>query len=225
MKNTFSCFVGWLSCAAIAASLCSPMKAAAGSFFYHFDNVFSGTSPTGPSSWVDAQFTDVTPGTVNLTFSTTGLTGTEFVSELYLNLNTVLNPNTLVFTKTGGVGSFTDPTLSKGVDQFKADGDGNYDLLLGFATAGNGRFGVGDSITYQITGIPGLQASDFSFLSAPAGGSGPFLAATHVQSIGNGDSGWIAPTVLTPAPEPATVVVLGSGMLIWAAARRFRNRA
>ncbi|MDB6063817.1 MAG: hypothetical protein JWR26_25 [Pedosphaera sp.] len=201
------------------------MKAGAGSFFYHFDYVFSGTSPDGPSAWVNAQFTDGSSGTVNLTLSTGGLTGTEFISELYLNLNNVLNPNSLIFTLTSSIGTFSNPSISTGVDQFKADGDGKYDVLLGFSTAGTGRFGVGDSITYQITGIAGLQASDFDFLSAPAGGSGPFLSAAHVQSIGNGNSGWIAPTILTPAPEPATAVLLGSAMIIWAGARRFRNRS
>ncbi|MGB2936607.1 MAG: PEP-CTERM sorting domain-containing protein, partial [Phycisphaerae bacterium] len=96
------------------------------------------------------------------------------------------------------------------------DGDGNYDILVAFADGELGnRFTAGDSIHYTVTGIAGLTAGSFDFLSAPSGGHGPFLVAAHVRSIGpDEDSGWVA------TPEPASVGLLALGLGAVAALRR-----
>jgi len=56
------------------------------------------------------------------------------------------------------------------------------------------RFGVGDSVSFVITGA-GITASSFDVLSTPAGGHGPFKTAAHAQGIdpNASQSGWIAP--------------------------------
>jgi hypothetical protein len=192
--------------------LFSPLARA--SYSFQFDTVFSGTnSPAAPAPWVAVAFQDVTPGTVKVTISNPGLTGSEFIGGLYLNLNPGLNPNGLVFTPLSSSGGFTLPQVNLGTNQFRADGDGKYDILLSFDTADGMTFTGGDFVSYQVTGIPTLDSSSFDFLSQPAGGAGPFLAAAHVQSIGsNGDSDWIRPTQMTPVPEPSvalTTILLG----------------
>lgn len=133
------------------------------------------------------------------------LVGTEYVRSWYFNLDPALNPSDLVFSAPTKVGTFDDPSIVTGVNAFQADGDGLYDILVNFAFAPPGvRFDGTDSVTLTITGIAGLTANSFDFLSAPAGGNGPFHTASHVQGIGTGgdDSGWVT------VPEPASLGLL-----------------
>ncbi|MCK5113891.1 MAG: PEP-CTERM sorting domain-containing protein [Phycisphaerae bacterium] len=178
---------------------------------------FSGaTPPVGATPWLKATFDDGgTPGSVNLKLTTPNLSGTEFVSVWSFNLDPTLNLGDLAFSAPTKTGAFTDPVISTGVDAFKANGDGYYDIKLAFAKGGgtSKRFGVGDAVEYTITGIPSLTSSSFDFLSKPGGGHGPYTTAAHVQSIGSGgeDSGWVT------VPEPATmslVLLGGVGILL-----------
>ena len=90
-----------------------------------------------------------------------------------------------------------------------ADGDGKYDVLLTFGT-GNGKSGIvgpGTAvIDFTYTGPGTLNAGSFNFLSSPAGGAGPFFAASHIQ-LGGGVSGWVA------APE-ANFGLVGAVLLV-----------
>ena len=165
------------------------------------------------------------PGTVRLTISNANLTASENVDQFYINLNPAMNPNLLTFASAGSSGGFDAPTINEGVNAFKADGDGLRDVLLNFSTGGtdNNRFTDNEYLSYNITGISGLTANDFSYLSFPAGGHGPFYAAAHVQRIGTGGlSGWIDPTgnMITPVPEPASAALL----LVGSAALFLRRR-
>jgi hypothetical protein len=205
---------------------------------YNFDNEFSGgTAPvSGTKPWITAIFSDTsTPGSVRLTLSAPHLTADEFVSGWYFNLNPSLDPTQLQFNNPSvAAGSFSLPSIQESVDSYKADGDGKYDILLSFSTSGglSGNFTSGDSLTYTLTGNFGshvLSAADFLFLSAPAGGHGPFDAAAHVQGIGTsgGASGWVDPSSplssqdATPAPDGgATVMLLGVGMVVAESLRR-----
>src|SRR5215471_8365946 len=83
---------------ALCAALFSPGKSLADSFFYHFNNVFYGMTPTGVSPWVDVLFTDSAPGKVTVTVSTPGLIGNEYVAGLYLNMNPDIGAGSLSFT-------------------------------------------------------------------------------------------------------------------------------
>lgn len=177
---------------------------------YNFDNVFSGSSDSDPTPWEKATISDVSPGTVSLTVTNTDFTGSEFISGLYLNINPADDVNNLVFHFVSQHGSFTDPTINLGEDNFKADGDGYYDILLSFGTANGTTFAVGDSITYTISGIAGLTALDFAYISSPGGGNGPFYAAAHLQSMAGGASAWINPShLVTIVAEPGPVAMVG----------------
>jgi len=203
----------------------APGKSFAASYLSQLNTTFSGTAPAGPGPYVNELFTDVSPGTVSVTFSNVGLTGTEFISGLYINLNTNMDATQLNLQLIGETAGLGPVTISLGRDAFKADGDGKYDLLFSFTTDTTGRFAQSDWISYKITGIPTLTAADFNYLSAPAGGVGPFISAAHVQSIGsNGDSGWIRPTdySIVIAPEPASGAVLALGAVVLFA-RRWRS--
>jgi len=206
--------------------------AVADGFQYDFDHAFSGTPPTSLSApWTQARFQDVGPGTVQLTVSNLTLTGSENVDELYFNLAPNLNPQNLNFTYVTGSGGFDLPSFTEGTNAFKADGDGKYDILLSFNHSGTDQhqFTTGEYFTYNISGISGLTAADFGYLSAPAGGAGPFYAAAHVQRIGpNSFSGWISAdmvTPITPIPEPAPAALIALAISLWLGLRLSKRAA
>ena len=175
---------------------------------------FSGaTAPSGTAPWLTATFDDGhSSGSVTMTLLASNLASSEFVTGWYFNLDPVLDPMELVFSDMTKVGNFANPTISLGVDLFKADGDGFFDILIAFAIGGgkNNRFTDGDSVSFTITGVPTLTAESFNFMSAPSGSSiGPFPMAAHVQGTGpyGEESGWVT------VPEPMTLSMLGLGML------------
>jgi hypothetical protein len=230
-------FLNAIAVAFIGVALLSPTKSSAASgVSYQFDNEFSsGTPPSGPAPWITATIQTVTPGTVLLTVANNGLLGSEFVSGLYLNLNTNYNPLNLSISYVSSSGSFTIPsigagTIERGTDSFKADGDGKYDVLFDFSTTSGTTFGSGNSVTYQISGISGLVANDFVYLSAPNGGHGPFYAAAHVQGIGptGAASGWVEPSlgalpILVPEPSSSALLALSVGILGFASRSKTRK--
>ncbi len=212
--------------AVMTSAVCWALPLTAGTVVFDSSIEFSnGTAPAGSPPWLRATFDDGGgSGKVNLKFEATNLTLNEFVSGLYFNLDPSLNPLSLTFGPITKVGTFDDPSISTGVDGFKADGDGKYDLLFGFETSGKDggshRFGVGDSMSVDISGIASLTANSFNFLSAPDGGHGPFYTAAHVQGIGrSGDlSGWVT------VPEPSSWLLASLGIGGCAALRRRSRR-
>lgn len=165
------------------------------------------------------------------------LTGSECVSGWYFNLSDPLNPNNLKISETTQTGnnSFSAPTVSLGANSYKADGSGKYDFLFSFASANNvnQRFMASDSITFAITGIAGLTASDFDALCCASAGMGPFYSALQVCSIGtSGQSGWVSSkTTITssvrgnPVPDGSvTMLLLGFGLFLIEGTRRVQAR-
>jgi hypothetical protein len=208
----------------LCALLLSPLSARSDAYVFHFTEVFSGTGPSGVDPWADALFEDVAVGTIRLTLSNVGLIDPESVKEFYFNLGPNvgpgLDPDDLTFLNTSSSGDFNLPTISTGVNEFKADGDGKYDILFTFTPGSvtNEVFGAGESVVYEISGIGTLTVNDFLFLSNPSGGHGPFYAAAHIQNTGgDGDSGWIAPNEATIVPEPASGTFLAFGLASLAA--------
>jgi hypothetical protein len=209
----------------VLAAFASQPQARSAGILYSFDQVFSGSSPAGAPAWFSVALEDVEAGTVRLSLSALNLQPGEKITELYLNLNPSFLANNLQFTFLEGTAGVIAPQPSLGLDAFRADGDGLYDIRFQFSQPPAGAFRLDAHLTYLITGT-GLTANDFGFLSMPAGGHGPFYSAIHIQGL-NADgvndtgstSGWISPGQLTelPVPEPsaAMLAVLGGAVAIF----------
>jgi hypothetical protein len=210
---------------AVLAGLLLPATSHGAAFIYNLGEVFSGDTPsTIGQPWVTALFEDVAPGQVRLTVANTALVGKENLDAIYFNLNPALDATLLSFNLVGSSGAFDLPNQFLGTDEFKADGDGKYDIRFTFSNARQdaNRFNGGESLVLDITGIPTLNVFDFTYLSAPAGGAGPFYAAGHIQRIESGvpgtTSGWISPIggTYNVIPEPGAASLLVGGLLLFA---------
>jgi hypothetical protein len=129
---------------------------------YDFDFPGSTTIPS-----VQATFQGISPGDVSLTISALNLSG-DGLGSLYFNLNPALSPTSLVFNETSQVGLFPGATVQTGVSAFRVLDSGKYDIKIGFNSSPGQSFQTGDSVTFNITGIPGLDAADFNAMSTPS---------------------------------------------------------
>jgi hypothetical protein len=163
-----------------------------------------GPSVTGPT----AVFTDVAADTVELTLS-------------FPNSDTSLKASAWYFNFTGNLSALTigqdsGPTAqTPGIasNSFKADGDGFFDILLGFGGGSSQVFNPGDVATFTLSGTS-MNAHSFNATSYPSGSSvnnGTWNAAVHIggftmpkdYSVWQGDNS--PNVVVTAVPLPAAV--------------------
>ena len=221
ITRRFSCLI-YGNALALMLGICS--TASADTLTYGFGAVWQGgdPAPVGTAPWFTAKFEDTFLGDVLLTLAADNLTGSEKVADFYFNVD---DPTQITsFTKT----SADPPTLiqvSLGLDAYKADGDGFYDIKIELDQSSALMQGL--SATFLIKGID--VADIHTQQSAPGGGGdpGPFLAAAHVQGLTQGKSNWayVTDVQFTPGIVPLPAAVWGGIALCSAiGAARLRSR-
>ncbi|HVV02562.1 MAG TPA: hypothetical protein VHH88_14430, partial [Verrucomicrobiae bacterium] len=203
--------------AAAAAAVTAAQTVQADEFAFELANSASADLP-----WLIAKFEDLSPGVVSITISNLDLPGSIGINQLDFNLRPDLNPADLSFAVEGTAGKFLLPSILTGQNSFNTGADGKYDLQFKFSTSGgdNHRFTACDSITYNICGIPGLQASDFEYLSlAPASAVTYYAAARTRKEPGlDPDCRWLTAATSSPivVPEPSVLSLIGAcALLLW----------
>ena len=173
---------------------------------------FSSNTPAGSITINITQF-DASSVQISIVNNTDG-----DIDDLYFN-------NILAGTDWGTAGPCAAcSAINFGSNAFKADGDGFYDLQVMFpsdlGSHGPNRFAPGETVVFTVSAT-GITPESFLSFSAPGGGSGPFQVAAHVISIDSqsGQSGWISDQ---PVPEPAALLLLGTGLI--GVAARLRKR-
>lgn len=193
------------------------------------DYLFCGArEPAGTPPWLVARFDDEgTSGSVKLNLSSEGLVDNEYVDRWHFNLNPLLDPAHLDIVADPRNAISATEIIRRGNNEkapkLRAASSGYYDIVFDFtnenSSNGPSKFGEAFSLNYTIKGIDSLSALSFDFPSIPAVGQdkGPFVSAAHVLWIDthNAESaGWIADkNAGTVVPEPATMLLLGSGLI------------
>lgn len=214
MAGKFACIVG------LTISTFLPAVSSASGIVYQINTLLPDSPKSGSSiPSLTADFENANGG-VLLTISGSGLTGGEFASDVYFNLDPAMNAANLVFNQSASTGAFSTPTIQQSSSQsFKADGNGKYNLEFNFGAANGTAFTSGNSITYLISGISGLTCNDFAFL--PSGGNGSCYTEACVNSQGDDKNTWIC----APVPEPSTVALFSFAFFLFAATKRLAGKS
>jgi hypothetical protein len=166
-------------------------------------------------------------------------TGGEKLTSFYWNLSDSLFPvgatkgsapisGVTITQESNGQGAVGTPQIQ--FNNFKADGDGDFDVRVTFPTSGN-TFNANEYVSFFMGGVTTDDIKNSISVNGPAGKTG-FHVAAHIQSIGaQGGSGWYTGTGgFIPGgqdelvPVPPSLVLVGLGAVCFGGIARLRRR-
>lgn len=170
----------------------------------NFDTKISGETPIGAKPWATLTIKDTAANTVSFTLKNNLAPGSQFISELLLNLDPFKASTASNLSAELSSAAFK-------LNDYNGISGRKYDFKASFKTANNGnRLSGGKTATWTATGT-GLSADLFNALST---GSTKNYAQMHIQGIDGDDSAKVTGNYVTePVPEPMTCAVLGIGAL------------
>jgi hypothetical protein len=178
----------------------------------------NGFLPSAENPFLTAEFSNALGGGVSLRLAAPGLANNQYVSKWYFNLNAPSTVNFVPAPKQQPPD--TDPqlqiyTFSQGTLDALAPLGTDFWIEMTFPVQGNGNggasdvFGKDDSASF-LFGLPtDIQTEWFNALN----GAGYLYAAAYIEHLGNGQDPqnfWVG---AKPIPEPATMLLLGIGLL------------
>lgn len=189
---------------AISGIFASAIAANAASYTFNFTSLVTGDPPGGTNI---ASLTIADSGAnqvlVTLNHNATSSAG-QFITQLWFNLDPFQVPTQ---TNRSPIGKFNG-TIVAALNGVGSAGV-NFDLEQAFETSNSGggvnRLKPGESISFNLSGS-GLDAGDF--VSKSTGNRTDLYAMIHLQGIAGGLSAKIG-----AVPEPATMAVLGLGLV------------
>lgn len=173
----------------------------------------AGTFLTGSSS---------VTGNVTVTITDIGSTGNVRITvanntngdltNLALNYTPSISGAATITNRSGAGPAPTSVVFAS--NSVNAPGGARFDVNVDFPTGQpSGRLNAGESVTFDLDAASAIFATGFNTLSIS--GQQNFALLAHIQAISNGgDSAKLVggPSTTAPVPEPATMLLLGTGL-------------